>query len=98
VGGPFPLFGGLLPGEHEQFDVPDGGTIRGDDLFQHPQPCDEGDYGALLGPWAPKPLVQPVEDCDSGNPCTTSYFHDNRGERPIVWRAVLPCDDGPPIN
>lgn len=35
---PWPLWGGLLPGEHEQVDVPDGGTVRSDDLFQH-DPC-----------------------------------------------------------
>ena len=33
---PWPLYGGILPGEHEQFDVPDDGTVRTDDLFQHP--------------------------------------------------------------
>lgn len=41
---PWPLYGGLLPGEHEQIDVPDGGTVRGDELFQH-DPCGGYDDG-----------------------------------------------------
>jgi hypothetical protein len=36
---PFPLYGGVLPGEHEEVDVPDGATVRADDLFDHPEPC-----------------------------------------------------------
>jgi len=40
---PWPLFGGILPGEHDQFDVPDDGTVRADDLFPH-QPPDEECY------------------------------------------------------
>ena len=37
--GSWPLYGGLLPGDHERFDVPDGATVRTDDLFTHPVPC-----------------------------------------------------------
>jgi len=36
---PFPLYGGMLPGDHEEVDVPDGATVRADDLFDHPEPC-----------------------------------------------------------
>ncbi|HVY19947.1 MAG TPA: FecR domain-containing protein [Bauldia sp.] len=47
---PFPLYGGMLPGEHEEVDVPDGATVRADDLFDHPNdescdPCCPGDWG-----------------------------------------------------
>jgi hypothetical protein len=37
---PYPLFGSLLPGEHEQVEVPDDSTVRADELFPHPEPCD----------------------------------------------------------
>lgn len=42
---PFPLFGSILPGEHEQFEVPDDATVRADELFPHPDDCDYGESG-----------------------------------------------------
>lgn len=36
---PFGLYGGLLPGEHEHTEVPDGATVRADDLFPQEPPC-----------------------------------------------------------
>jgi ferric-dicitrate binding protein FerR (iron transport regulator) len=36
---PWPLFGGLLPGEHEEFEVPDDSTVRLDDIGPHEEPC-----------------------------------------------------------
>ncbi len=53
AGVPFPEFGGVLPGEHAEIDVPDGQEVRADDLFDHPPPehecpcCDGGDEGSL---------------------------------------------------
>lgn len=38
---PFPLYGALLPGQHEEFEVPDGTEVRLDEIF--PQSCWEGD-------------------------------------------------------
>ncbi|HVY20636.1 MAG TPA: FecR domain-containing protein [Bauldia sp.] len=79
LGGPFPLYGGLLPGEHEQIEVPDDGTVRGDELFQHPEPCDEGGYGMLLGPWEPKSNVKPAAGCDDegddDDGCSSTSYH-----------------------
>jgi hypothetical protein len=45
---PWPLYGGLLPGDHEQVEVPDGGTVRSDELFQH-DPCAGYDGGGSEG-------------------------------------------------
>ena len=65
---PWPLYGGLLPGEHEQVEVPDGGTERGDDLFQH-DPCagyggdSEGDAFNLTPMMKITTTVQLVEYC-----------------------------------
>jgi hypothetical protein len=69
---PWPLWGGLLPGEHEQVDVPDGGTVRSDDLFEH-DPCvghdgggggSEGDSAFNLTPMMKTTrTVQLVEYC-----------------------------------
>jgi len=38
---PFPLYGSELPGDFDQIDVPDGQTVRADDLFQHAAPSDD---------------------------------------------------------
>jgi hypothetical protein len=88
---PHPLYGGLLPGEHEQIEVPDGGTLRGDELFQHPEPC--GGYGAnderLLGPWAPKPTTMLTACCD-----TSAYRRDDSGAGPAII-LVEGCDYDP---
>jgi hypothetical protein len=45
---PYPLYGGLLPGEHDQVEVPDDGTVRSDEFFSHPCP-DEGGGGGVGG-------------------------------------------------
>jgi ferric-dicitrate binding protein FerR (iron transport regulator) len=37
---PWPLYGAFLPGEHEQFDVPDGSTVLLDELFEQTPPDD----------------------------------------------------------
>lgn len=37
---PWPLYGAFLPGEHGQFDVPDGSTVRLDELFEQDEPDD----------------------------------------------------------
>jgi ferric-dicitrate binding protein FerR (iron transport regulator) len=36
---PWPLYGGLLPGEREQFEVPDDSTVRLDEIGPHEEPC-----------------------------------------------------------
>jgi hypothetical protein len=77
--GPYPLYGGLLPGEHQQFDVPDDGTVRGDELFQHPDPC--GGYGELKWPWEPRPLVRNASCCD------INYYQNESNDIPPVLKA-----------
>jgi ferric-dicitrate binding protein FerR (iron transport regulator) len=41
---PWPLYGAFLPGEHEQFDVPDGSTVLLDEQFEQTPPDDECYY------------------------------------------------------
>jgi FecR protein len=57
---PFPLWAGQLPGEHQQIEVPDDGTVRSDDLFEHENPCDSG-YNDVVDPTLP--VVVPVVYC-----------------------------------
>lgn len=35
---PYPLYGAFLPGEHEEFEVPDSSTVRLDEIFPQ-EPC-----------------------------------------------------------
>jgi hypothetical protein len=37
---PFPVYGAFLPGDHEEFEVPDGSTVRLDEIFPQEPPCD----------------------------------------------------------
>ncbi|MEJ0011223.1 MAG: FecR domain-containing protein [Bauldia sp.] len=67
---PWPLYGGLLPGEHEQVEVPDGGEVRSDDLFNRPEPC--GDPIAYHGGSPFGSLLTLVECGGDDDPC--DYF------------------------
>jgi hypothetical protein len=81
---PYPLFGGLLPGEHDQIEVPDGGTVRGDELFEHPTtPCEIGtSYGAPMQPWS---MVLRVVGCDDDyDPCDASWKRQSRDSLPVI--------------